>query len=155
MLHLLGNSIGTPKPTMEYGIRVFFNSHFEKRNLVEIRKRFEEVQIELANVLRKEQRIVMMFRPSMLASDFDGLLPKHCRCLFGYWKGYLAKPDWQELQNVIDGVQGDFTSAQVSGYAYIRDIITLVEAIKPQHVLPIHTYSPESFHEQFAKVEAI
>lgn len=155
VLHLLGSSVGTPKPTKEYGIRVFLNSHFEKRNLVEIRRRFEEVQIELSEVLREEHRYVMMFRPSMLESDFGGSLPKHCRCLYGYWKGYLTKPDWQELQNVIEGAQGDFIPAHVSGHAYIRDVIELVNAIQPRHILPIHTFSPESFHEQFANVVAI
>jgi mRNA degradation ribonuclease J1/J2 len=41
----------------------------------------------------------------------------------------------------------------VSGHAYIPNLKSLVGAIKPDRVIPIHTAEPARYHSLFPKVE--
>ena len=97
----------------------------------------------------------MVFRPSMVEFDFQGQLPQQCRCLYGYWKGYLNKPDWVELQKQIAQVDGDFIPAHVSGHAYIADIISFVNSVNARTVIPIHTFEPQMYQEHFPNVTVL
>lgn len=108
VLYLIGRQAKVPRPSKEMGIRVFFNHLFERRKLDNIRDKFVADQIELAEVLAEPTKYVMVFRPSMVEFDFQGQLPPRCRCLYGYWLGYLSKLDWVELQERIVQVEGDF-----------------------------------------------
>ena len=74
---------------------------------------------ELAEVLAEPTKHLMVFRPSMVEFDFNGQLPSRCRCLYGYWKGYLKNQDWVDLQKSIARGNGDFIPAHVSGHAYV------------------------------------
>jgi ribonuclease J len=94
----------------------------------------------------------MVFRPSMVEFDFQGQLPPQCRCLYGYWPGYLKKQDWVDLQQMIGQVNGDFIPAHVSGHAYVADIISFVKSVNARSVVPIHTFEPQMYRDHFANV---
>ena len=152
VLYLIGNQARVPRPCKDMGIRVFFNHLFERRNLGTIRDKFVADRIELAEILAEPTKHLMVFRPSMIEFDFQGQLPQRCRCLYGYWKGYLSKPDWVELQKRIAQVEGDFIPAHVSGHAYVADIISFVNSVNARTVIPIHTFEPQMYQEHFPNV---
>lgn len=152
VMYLIGRRTKVPRPSKEMGIRVFFNELFERRKLDNIREKFLGDRIELTEILAEPTKHLMVFRPSMREFDFNGTLPTQCRCLYGYWKGYLPRPDWVELQKHIADVGGDFIQAHVSGHAYIADIISFVNSMNPRTVIPIHTFEPQMFEEHFANV---
>ena len=54
-------------------------------------------------------RYVMLFRPSMLESDFGGSLPDGSRCLYSRWSGYLDRPDWQPVKAALAKAKGDLS----------------------------------------------
>jgi ribonuclease J len=41
----------------------------------------------------------------------------------------------------------------VSGHAYVRDLQRLVEAVRPDRVVPIHTSEPARYASLFPRVE--
>jgi ribonuclease J len=152
VLYLIGRQSKVPRPSRDMGIRVFFNHLFERRNLDNIREKFQADQIELSEVLAEPTKHLMVFRPSMTGFDFNDQLPSRCRVLYGYWKGYLTKPDWVELQKQIAQVDGDFIPAHVSGHAYVADIVRFVNSVNAKTVIPIHTFEPQMYREHFPHV---
>lgn len=152
VLYLIGKQAKVPSPRKDMGIRVFFNHLFERRNLENIRQKFEGDRIGLDEILGNPERYLMVFRPSMREFDFHGKLPEKCRCLYGYWRGYLTKQDWVELQDHISQVGGDFIQAHVSGHAYVADIISFVNSVNAKTVIPIHTFEPQMYQDYFPNV---
>ena len=87
----------------------------------------------------------MLFRPSMLESDFGGNLPDDTRCLYSRWSGYLDRPDWQPVKAALANANGDLIESHTSGHIFYDDIIDLVGQIKAKTVIPIHTFEPARF----------
>ncbi len=152
VLHLVGRRVRVPKPQRAAGIRVYFNQAFERRGLAKIRQKFQADRIALSEILADPTRYVMAFRPSMTRLDFGDELPSRCRCLYGYWEGYLTRPDWVTLREQIATVGGDFIPAHVSGHAYVEDILKFVTAVNARTVIPIHTFEPQLFQDHFNNV---
>ena len=152
VMHLVHCQAKIPTATKDNCIRVFFNHLFERRNLEKLREKFQADRIELSEILAQPAKHMMVFRPSMTEFDFNGNLPPQCRCLYGYWKGYLRNRDWRQLQEQIAQAGGDFVPAHVSGHAYIADIISFVKSVNARTVIPIHTFEPQTYREYFPNV---
>jgi len=62
--------------------------------------------------------------------------------IYSMWEGYLpdVKPFWVENNVPILHVH-------CSGHAYIDDLKRFVNAVKPEYVIPIHTFFPDQYHE--------
>lgn len=145
ILHLVSGEANIPRPTRDKGIRVFHNASFRRKNIEVLATRFEPDRIEMDEILASPTKHLMAFRPSMTDLDFGGVLPDRVRVLYQYWKGYLAKPDWLELQRQVGNVGGDFIPAHASGHIYTSDLRDLVTALNPKAVIPIHTLEPQLF----------
>lgn len=155
VMHLVSTEAKIPRPLNEAGIRVYFNKSFENRKLERVKQIFESNRVHLNEVLASPDRFVMVFRPSMLDLDFEGVLPSLSRCFYSYWKGYLERNDWVELQKSLSEVGGEFLTAHTSGHIYIEDIIDFVGAIKPKQIVPIHTFEPKRFFDHFDNVRLL
>ena len=150
VLHLIHAAVQIPYPTKANKIRVFYNHFFlRRRNMQKTYGMFHEDRIELPEILSNPDKYLMVFRTSMVDSDFNGQIPERCRCLYGYWKGYLENPDWVKLKKMIAKANGDFLPAHVSGHAYVSDIIKFVKSVNATKVVPIHTFEPKMFQEHF------
>ncbi len=147
VLYLIGRRAKVPRPSRDMGVRVYFNQLFERRSLDNIREKFIADRIHLDEILADPGKHLMIFRPSMREFDFNGALPSRCRCLYGYWAGYLSRKDWIDLQVHIVQVGGDFIQAHVSGHAYVADIISFVRSVNPRTVVPIHTFEPMMYQQ--------
>ena len=94
-------------------------------------------------ILLNPSQYVMLFRPSMLESDFGGRLPSGSRCLYSRWSGYLERPDWQPVKAAL--AKGNLIETHTSGHIFYDDIIDFVGQIKAKTVIPIHTFEPGKF----------
>jgi len=149
ILHLVSSQPGIPKPTRGAGIRVYFNAAFKKKAVKNLEDRFEDARIELDEILATPAKHVMVFRPSMQDLDFGGILSRQSRVLYSYWKGYLERQQWRELQGHVKAVGGDFVAVHASGHIYRDDLVTFVREVNPRIVVPCHTFEPEAFGEHF------
>jgi len=152
VLHLVHRQSHIPAPRREYGIRVFFNETFARRGIHKLESLFAPDRITIGEILAKPGDHVMVFRPSMSELDFAGTLPTKSLVIYSYWQGYLQKPDWVELRQQLTQVSGDFVTAHASGHIYAPDLIQFVNQLNPKKVIPIHTFEPERFSEQFPNV---
>lgn len=149
VMHLIGSEVKLPPPESTDWIKVFFPKYFEDNFR---RKRLEKSYFLFlpANVRGDEIRVnpskyVMVFRPSMLESDFGGALPERTRCLYSRWSGYLDTPDWQGVTSNLNSADGDLIEVHTSGHIFANDIEEFVKRIKAKVVIPIHTFEPERF----------
>ena len=146
VLHLIQNETKTPPPISSEGIRVFYPHYFlasyERRWLHKIHDMFLGEQISLDEIRAKPAKHLMVFRASMLDSDFGGELPPGSRCLFSRWEGYLDQPEWQTTREKIEAAGGDLIHIHTSGHAYVEDLQKLVREIRPRRTVVIHTFEP-------------
>jgi ribonuclease J len=144
IFHLVSKIADIPKSA---GIRVF-RPKFQKR-IPKVERCFPDSRITLDEIQATPRKYVMLFRPSMIGSDFPGRLPERVRCIYSYWSGYLGKEDWQRARAKVAEVGGDLIERHTSGHIFAADIVRFVKAIKPRFVIPIHTSKPEEFKRLF------
>ena len=75
------------------------------------------------------------------------------RAVWSQWEGYLQPGGFGErkaAQLVELGVPME--RIHTSGHASIPDLQRLVEALKPERLVPVHTFQPERFPELFVNV---
>ncbi|MEI7729174.1 MAG: MBL fold metallo-hydrolase [Verrucomicrobiota bacterium] len=153
VLHLIASQARIPKPQAENRIRVFLPK--AQRKLPKIDRLFAHSHITLAEILANPRDYVMLFRSSMVGTDFSGQLPERVRCIYSYWSGYLKQPEWEATRAKVKEVGGDFQVRHSSGHIHAPDIVRFVEAIKPRLVIPIHTTNPEEFAKHLQNVKIL
>jgi ribonuclease J len=104
-----------------------------------------------ADTLRTEpSRYAMLFRPRMIETVFGGQLPAASTCLYGYWNGYLSKPDWLNAKKALETTAGRLIETHTSGHIFAEDLRTMITTLNPSRMIPIHTNNPEKFTELHA-----
>lgn len=149
VMHLIASETPIPRPESTEWVKVFFPKFFEENYR---RKQLEDhfllmspARIGMNEIRSNPSRYVMLFRPSMLNSDFGGSLPERSRCLYSRWEGYLERPDSQAVTYALENANGDLIKVHTSGHIYAGDIADLVQQINAKLVIPIHTFEPDRF----------
>lgn len=149
VMHLIASETSIPRPESTKEVKVFFPKFFEETyRKKQLEKHFllmSPARIWMDEIRLNPSRYVMLFRPSMLESDFGGILPDGSRCLYSRWSGYLQQPEWQMTKAKLEEASGDLIETHTSGHIFYDDIIDLVGQIKAEMVIPIHTFEPEKF----------
>lgn len=159
VMHLIASETPVPKPESTEQVRIFIPKFFEETYR---RKRLERffslispARIGMEEIRSNPSRYVMIFRPSMLESDFGGKLPEASRCLYSRWTGYLERAEWQVTRSKLQDVKGDLIEVHTSGHIYADDIVALTRAVNAATVIPIHTAEPERFRQQMANTRLL
>jgi len=159
VLHLIKRETKTPPPIRSEGIRVFYPQYFlssyERKRLHKVHAMFLTDRITLDEIRSDPTKHIMVFRASMLDSDFGGDLPPGSRCLFSRWEGYLDQPEWKTTKKKIDSVGGDLIHIHTSGHVFVEDIQKLVREIGPKKTVPIHTFEPRALRGAFESVATV
>lgn len=148
IMYLLHSEVKIPKPSVEDGIRVFFNR--AGRKIPKIERHFAAAAINLEEILSDPKRYVMTCRPSMVEADFDSRLPPETLAVYSMWTGYLAKREWVQTRRAVESAPGKFVERHASGHIYLNDLQSLVNALSPKCVAPVHTNAPKAFESLFA-----
>ena len=153
IMHLIASETPIPRPESSEHVRVFFPKFFEesfrRKKLETFFSLMSPVRIGMDEIRSNPSRYLMLFRPSMMDSDFGGILPIHSRCVYSRWSGYLEQKEWQTTKAKLQEVTGDLIEVHTSGHIYHDDIIKFVGQINAKTVIPIHTFEPERFLHHF------
>ena len=153
VMHLIRNEIGLPQPGTDDLIRVFYPQAFEqsvaRKRTQKISDLFIKSRIEWSEVFAAPSKYLMVFRPSMLRMDFGNELPRNTLCLYSRWQGYLDQEEWRETRKTLERTNGSIEIVHTSGHIFSTDILGFVNTIAPKRVIPIHTFEPQLFFEQF------
>src|SRR5579872_3148979 len=86
IMHLIASETPIPKPESTEWVKVFFPKFFvesyRRKNLKTFFSLMTPARIEIEEIRADPSKYVMLFRPSMMASDFGGTLPNRARCLY-------------------------------------------------------------------------
>lgn len=147
---LSGLSSNIPQFNWE-GVRVFFLQHHAQK-LAELDKQIlykyakhrikpDEIYVEPRNkvVLSKDNRY------------YRSLITKcgEVTAIYSMWHGYLERGTLPEF---LAKCGLELSEIHTSGHAVVQHLKDIAEAIKPEFVIPIHTFYPERFIDIFTNV---
>ena len=159
ILHMISSETPVPVPGKDELVRVFYPRFFEdsaqRRGLKKLSDQFETSRISMDEIAADPSKYLMIFRPSMLESDFGGTLPPGTACLYSSWSGYLEKSDWKTTAAKLKTAAGRLIEVHTSGHMLSSDIVRFVKAISPTTVIPVHTFQPETFQQHFENVKLL
>ena len=92
----------------------------------------------------------MLVRPSAL-SYLEKLSIRHIRLIKSIWGGYWNEPNTERFRNWAKEHCAAVKDIHSSGHADTKSLQRIVEHIRPQTIIPIHTDSPSSFGELFSE----
>ncbi|MDZ4659342.1 MAG: MBL fold metallo-hydrolase [Bythopirellula sp.] len=157
VLHSIASETKVPVPGIDENLPVFvpailWANESKQRMIKKKFPQFLRARIEIDEILTNPAKYVMIFRPSMMESDFGGRLPTGVVCLHSRWEGYLDQPDAMEMKQAIEVAQGQLIQAHVSGHIRSEDSLELIRQLNPGRVIPVHTFSPEKLAERLTNV---
>jgi ribonuclease J len=74
----------------------------------------------------------------------DGLLTGGA-VVWSMWDGYLNQPSGQRLKTALRSANVPLIRHYTSGHASPADLVRLVQALRPEAVVPIHTNAPDAY----------
>ena len=154
ILQAIGNS-NLPQPGWP-DLRVFLPR--SQKQVIRTRELFAFAKSFAAHRVYPEQlkdlasSSVLLFRPSMVrdieaAGCLDG-----SGLIYSLWPGYLEEErlGWFKKWLRQKGIRMEH--CHTSGHASITDLKRLAEALRPEMLVPVHTFNPEEYSEHFAHV---
>jgi len=129
---------------------------FEQLGLQEIisRHRANGIRWERINDIR--ERMVMVIRPGFLPQLKRFINLEGAVWIYSMWRGYLnrSKP-LKNMKNYLEDNGVKFCFMHTSGHAAISDLKRLVEAMRPEFVIPIHSFYPQNYERYFDNVKKL
>lgn len=146
------NRPSLPKPPVFLPVKM--KMKLVRENNTSIVIPFRRRRIYPEQIPERANKLVMMFRPSMM-DEFNGL---QClaggKLIYSQWPGYIEKDsvnikDWCSEHNVSFEIQ------HTSGHGDVKTLISLAHAVSAKRVIPIHSFAPERLCELVANVTQI
>jgi len=121
-------------------VRVKESGEFERVSRIRDRRLYAEQLSERAGQL-------------VLFGAYQGEIPRLVReglltggaVIWSMWDGYLDQPSGQRLRTVLKSADVPLIQHHTSGHATPADLARLVQALKPDAVVPIHTEAPDAY----------
>lgn len=146
VLHMVNRS-SFPRPKADSDLRVYFQ---KRRKVIEkFEKHSRAAAITMDEILAAPEKFTMLVRPSMIALDFGGTLPRGSRLLYGMWSGYRAKPEWQETERTLASAGCELIECHASGHAHGSDLFAFIDKLAPAAILPVHSVAAAEFKRRF------
>ena len=105
-------------------------------------------KVSYNDFMTKPKRYVMVVRPSAV-SYLERLNVIHIRLIKSIWGGYWNEPNTERFRDWVEEHCEAVKDIHSSGHADIQSLQRIVEHIRPQTIIPIHTDSPSSFSTLF------
>ncbi len=98
------------------------------------------------------EKFTLLFRPLYQRDLTRGECLEGASFVYSQWEGYWERGEYDVVKRWLKkhGVQKQ--SIHTSGHASPADLKLFVEALKPNKVVPIHTFQPEQYEQLFPNV---
>jgi ribonuclease J len=138
-------------PNLAVYVPEYQRRHIKRTGRFDIVDRYKPYRIYRDGLGEIAGRAVMLFRPAML-TDID-LVPEAwtgARMVWSQWDGYLSSPANLEFQVKLAERGVTLEVIHTSGHASIVDLKRLVDAMAPDVLVPVHTFSGDRYQALFA-----
>lgn len=125
-------------------MKVFFvpNTYTDKMLEGNILYRFKSAKIRYKDIESMRDKLVI--KDTYMTRTIFGKRKAltNAELIYSMWEGYLKdmKPFWERHEVPIVKVHS-------SGHAYIEELKSFVEAVKPKYIIPNHTFFPEKYRD--------
>jgi len=154
ILKELSSFAGIPYPSERFkNLRVMF-PYLTSRKLKndgkeKILYQFRKFKITKEEISRLAGEILMVVRPSMQKDleripGIDG-----GNLVYSLWEGYLQKQDTAKFIDYFTNQGFTLHKIHTSGHADIPALRQMVDAIKPEYIVPIHTFNGSEYRKIF------
>ena len=96
------------------------------------------------------EKYVMLVRPTTL-TYLQRIKAPHIRLIKSIWSGYWDEPNIERFRSWVEEHCEAVKDIHSSGHADTQSLQRIVEHIRPQTIIPIHTDSPSGFGELFSE----
>ena len=114
-------------------------------------KRFKAFRISKRMIKRNQKNIVMLIRPAAL-HDLKSMGLKNGLLIYSMWQAYREKSYQVKLEEYLKSRGFKDVYLHTSGHAFEEDIKKVITELSPKEIVPIHTFSPETFFDLSRKV---
>ena len=149
-----------PSATTTEQIKVYFPPRLTTRLAERNHERYiyslnpRENKITYTEISTTPERYVMLVHPS--AVEFlQKIEAKQIRFIKSIWSGYWDEPNTVRFRSWVEEHCEEVKDIHSSGHADIPSLQRVVEFVKPQYLVPIHTNMPERFAELFPDREIL
>jgi ribonuclease J len=144
-----------PFPSKEFeNLKVAFTYYTDRaltnKGKEAIMFQFKAYKITKEEIGLQSDKIVMIVRPSM-QKDFEhifGIVGGNL--IYSMWEGYLQKPDTRKFMDYLTNRKFETFNIHTSGHADTETLKKMVEALKPKHIVPIHTFNGSDYQRIFS-----
>jgi ribonuclease J len=114
--------------------------------------KYKESKINLPQILKSPNDKVLLARENWyfrhhIIEEVNKVSPGYA--IYSMWHGYLEK---NKLAPFLKEHNIPLIEIHTSGHAYVDQLKRLVDAFKPKHVIPIHTFYPDKYSEMFENI---
>ena len=137
-------------PNIAVYVPEYQRRHIKRAERFDLVDRYKPHRIYRDRLVDLTPRAVMLFRPAMLP-DID-MVPgawSGARMIWSQWDGYLPGPPNQAFLSRLAERGVPLEVIHTSGHASIVDLKRLAEAMAPDLLVPVHTFSGDRFAELF------
>jgi ribonuclease J len=113
---------------------------------------FQPFKISKEEISAKRKGIVFLIRPSM-KTDLDRIDKlENGNFIYSMWSGYLKQPKTKSFVDYLKAKGFAFHQIHTSGHADVETLQKMVAAMKPQNLVPIHTFDGDDYKYIFKSV---
>lgn len=113
---------------------------------------YKDARIYREHIAEAADRTVMLFRPAMARDVEAAKLWGNARAIWSQWDGYLKEGPGAKLKADLAARGVPLELIHTSGHASIFDLKRLADALRPDRLIPIHTFDGDSFSKYFSNV---
>ncbi len=112
--------------------------------------KFNKKKIELHEINNKKAKILMLLKDNSIFDKVIEHLDKinGAKLIYSMWHGYLT----DAFKNKCAKLGIDIVQFHTSGHAFSEDLKKFVDALKPDKLIPIHTFYPQDYKKLFGDI---
>ena len=139
-----------PYPSTIYrNVRIFFGGNYLDKLPNEEKEQFikdmKSYKITSEEIMAKPEKVMMIIRGSMINSLRKLRCLEKALLIYSMWEGYLKEKSMEKILEFIDTYKIQRHNIHTSGHASVDTLKYVVESIKPETLVPIHTFHPEQY----------
>lgn len=155
ILNTLKGFAGIPYPSTEFkNLKVFF-PYYTSKSLTnagneKLLYQFKSFKITKDKINNEPEKFVVIVRPNMI-KDLEKIANMNGgNFIYSMWEGYLKKDKTKEFVEYFTKRNFTMYKIHTSGHADTVALKEMIEAIKPKHIVPIHTFSRDEYSDIFS-----
>ena len=143
-----------PTATTAEQMKVYFPPHLTARLTQRNQPQYifslnpKQNKVSYDDFARSPEHYVMLVRPTAL-SYLEKLSIRHIRLIKSIWGGYWNEPNTERFRSWAKEHCEAVKDIHSSGHADTQSLQRIVEYIRPQTIVPIHTDAPKQFSDIF------